>query len=436
MRGTSVLVYIIESWPPSLGSYPCTCSTDHFIVSSALYTEQQQQQQQCGVANLPAFGNRKEDANFLGRPPADRLQAIVPAYTFNCTGRVTEWSACVEPGGGRERYYIQFQVWRPTRNPGCYSLVEYNAPPDPIISLGVLSADQLLQPGDPENHCVHLPVNEDEQIEFQPGDVIGYYVDRFKDDDKDHDGGGIQVISDQNVVVYQRRDVLLSSLTRGVFAGLSIAPSHCQTGILNWFEMLSTTNGAPIISLSLSTGPITATSTSPLTSTPLVSSTLLTSTLPLPSTMPISVPTSPGGVPSSGNTATTTAVITSSPSSAPSGRSRDSGGGVGGGGGGVGGGGGGGGGEDGGSKTVIWVAVTVPLVVLILATGMLPYLTLIYISSTSQLTAHFSLAHSVIALSTLVIVIMYKNAKRNHYRGLTNPSYDITACECTCSSSP
>ena len=301
---------------------------------------------------------------------------------------------------GKDIYYIQFQVWRPTRNPGCYSLVEYNAPPDPIISLGVLSADQLLQPGDPENHCVHLSVDEDEQIQFQPGDVIGYYVDRFKDDDKDHDGGGIQVISDQNVVVYQRRDVLLSSVTRGVFAGLSIAPSHCQTGILNWFEMLSTTNGAPIISLSLSTGPITATSTSHLTSTPLVSSTrltstplvssmrltstplvsstLLTSTLPLPSTMPISVPTSPGGVPSSGNTATTTAVIASSPSPAPSGRSRDSGGGVGGGGGGVGGGGGGGGGEDGGSKTVIWVAVTVPLVVLILATGMLPYLTLIY----------------------------------------------------------
>ena len=95
-------------------------------------------QQQCGVANLPVFDDRRIDDEYLGRPDDDRLQAIVPAYTFNCTGRVTEWRACVKPGGNSERYYIQFQVWRPTtcRIPGCYRLVGYNAPPPPIFTEG------------------------------------------------------------------------------------------------------------------------------------------------------------------------------------------------------------------------------------------------------------------------------------------------------------
>ena len=138
--------------------------------SSAPYPEQQQQQQ-CGVANLPAFGDRQGDPDSLGRPPADRLQAIVPAYTFNCTGRVTEWRACVEPGGGRERYYIEFQVWRPTGVLQCYRLVGLNAPPLPIIEEDeVKNENEMLRPGGPQDgilhHCVHLPVSEGEQVEF------------------------------------------------------------------------------------------------------------------------------------------------------------------------------------------------------------------------------------------------------------------------------
>ena len=223
-------------------------------VSSALYTEQQQ----CGVANLPAFGDRRRDDEYLGRPPDDRLQAIVPAYTFNCTGRVAEWRACVEQGGRDERYYIQFQVWRPTGVTGCYSLVRYNAPPEPtFIGMGeVNNADQLLQPGDPLDHCVRLPVSEGEEIEFQPGDVIGYYVDRFREDGDDRDGGGVQVVRDQNVVVYNRIDVPLDDLkTQYAIPDLGPDPSSCgfelEGSDSNLFQMISSTNGAPIISLNL-----------------------------------------------------------------------------------------------------------------------------------------------------------------------------------------
>ena len=262
-------------------------------VSSAPYTAQQQ----CGVANLPAFGDRRFDADYLGEPPADRLQAIVPAYTFNCTGRVTEWRACVQPGGGGERYYIQFQVWRPTGVPGCYSLVRYDAPPEPTFDgMGeVNNTDQLLQPGErdgPLHRCVCLPVSEGEEIEFQPGDVIGYYADRFRDyDGDDSDDGGVQVVSDQNVVVYNRIDVPLDDLKmQYAIPALGSDPSSCgfelEGSDSNLFQMTSSTNGAPILSLSLVTV-LLSTSTTP--------SSNLTSTL-------TSMPTVLVGVPSSSST--------------------------------------------------------------------------------------------------------------------------------------
>ena len=87
------------------------------------------EQQQCSVDNLPEFGDIYTTST--DRPSRDRFQAIVPAYTFNCTGRVTEWRACLHPGATtNEMYYIQFQVWRPTGIGGCYELVDYNIPLD------------------------------------------------------------------------------------------------------------------------------------------------------------------------------------------------------------------------------------------------------------------------------------------------------------------
>ena len=239
-------------------------------VSSAPYTAQQQ----CGVANLPAFRDRRDDNDeYLGRPPADRLQAIVPAYTFNCTGRVTEWRACVDLGSHRERYYIQFQVWRPTGVPGCYRLVGFNAPPEPTFDgMGeVNNADQLLQPGErdsPLDRCVRLPVSEDEQIEFQPGDVIGYYADRFREDGEDPDNGGVQVVSDQNVVVYNRIDVPLDDLkTQYAIPALGPDPSSCGFELEGSDSNLtSSTPGAPIISLNLTTVVLSVIATAMVTS--------------------------------------------------------------------------------------------------------------------------------------------------------------------------
>ena len=161
---------------------------------------------------------------------------------------MAEWGACVQPGGSsNEQYYIQFQVWRPTGTEGCYELVDYNEPPvddsheDDILS-GILS---------PVDHCVVLTVRENEQINFQPGDVVGYYVDRFRND-IDEDGGGIQWINDSEVVVYYR-DGLSREDIKSQYALNGPNPTECGFPVLdsNSHTLSASSSSAPIISLSL-----------------------------------------------------------------------------------------------------------------------------------------------------------------------------------------
>ena len=220
------------------------------------------QQQQCSVDNLPEFG----DTDDRDRPDRDRFQAIVPAYTFQCTGRVTEWRACVWPGGrASEQYYIQFQVWRPTANgvEGCYELVDYNIPLDDAReeemnvsdSTSIIETEGFLSPlGDngPLDRCVVLPVRESQQIEVQPGDVVGFYVDHFRNGD-DRTIGGIQWIDTVStaVTIHYTEDIARVDI-KTQYALFPIEPSSCG------FQVSSTTNShqfsqtaasAPIISL-------------------------------------------------------------------------------------------------------------------------------------------------------------------------------------------
>ena len=190
----------------------------------------------------------------------------MPAYRFQCSGRVTEWRACVQPGGSSdEQYSIQFQVWRPTGIGGCYKLVDYNIPlddarmsetgisdsPDIIESEGFLSP----QGGTSDLHrYVVLPVRENQQIEFQTGDVVGYYVDRFLNGNDETDGG-IQWIEDSEVAVHYRDDLIREDI-KTLYAIGGPRPTECGlemsesvTENLHTLNTLSTS--APIISLSI-----------------------------------------------------------------------------------------------------------------------------------------------------------------------------------------
>ena len=207
------------------------------------------------------FGARNtEDAD--SDTESDRLQAIVPAYTFQCSGRVTEWRACVQPGDSSdEQYYIQFQVWRSTGIDGCYDLVGYNSPldadeslvPDSVITI---DGERVLCPGrdNAPDCCVVLPVRESQQIEFQSGDVIGYYVDRFRDGEDRDDESSIQWIENDEVVVYYEDDLPREDVKSQYAIGISnINPSACgfPTETSNLYSLSNVASSAPIISLSI-----------------------------------------------------------------------------------------------------------------------------------------------------------------------------------------
>ena len=215
-------------------------------------TAGQQQQGQCSVDSLAPFG----DSDDRDTPDRDRFQAIVPAYTFQCSGRVTEWRACVLPGGmSSEQYYIQFQVWRRTASIDdgeCYELVGSNTPQD-----GENMPEFLSPPGgggsNPLNRCVVLPVREDRQIEFQSGDVVGYYVD-YENDDSNDNYDGIQWIEHHDNVVVHYRDGLSRDDIQSYYAIDGHNPTECGfpiSGDSILYTLASSMSAAPIISLSI-----------------------------------------------------------------------------------------------------------------------------------------------------------------------------------------
>lgn len=121
------------------------------------------------LLNLPEF--KSQAAGGTGEAPtvlsSTAVEAVIPAYRFNCSGNVTEWGVYVHPGvtslGLPHHYYIEFQVWRPSLSTDvCYSWVGKNTLPD-----AVATADGL----------VTVTVEEGEQIAVLPGDIVGLYAE-------------------------------------------------------------------------------------------------------------------------------------------------------------------------------------------------------------------------------------------------------------------
>ena len=92
-------------------------------------------------------------------------QAIIPSYRFNCNGNITEWGVGVY--SSTSSYTLDLQVWRPSpttddsTGTGCYSLVGNNRFVSITPSRGVVVATPSPQ----------------DYIQFQPGDVIGFYIE-------------------------------------------------------------------------------------------------------------------------------------------------------------------------------------------------------------------------------------------------------------------
>ena len=101
-------------------------------------------------------------------------QAIIPSYEFTCCGVITTWGVDVEPGGGRDQlmYTLDFQVWRPspTTNAatGCFSLVGNNR----FTSVTLQGNRAIITP------------SPTDYIQFQRGDVLGFYVENAREDNR------------------------------------------------------------------------------------------------------------------------------------------------------------------------------------------------------------------------------------------------------------
>ena len=180
--------------------------------------------EQCLIAGIsgdspPEFMNYpSDDISRITR----HHQAIIGSYKFQCCGNITEWGVDVRPDGSKDDkgfYTLDLQVWRPSptvddsTGSGQYSLVGNNI--FPSITLTSRVARLTPSPG--------------EYVQFQPGDILGFYVVEARESD-----AGVPVLSTGSFSSYsvwhanvgaQYSETLVSVGTNGVLSStLQAAP--------------------------------------------------------------------------------------------------------------------------------------------------------------------------------------------------------------------
>ena len=91
-----------------------------------------------------------------------------------CRGNITQWGVDLNPDGTFAVFLFILQVWRPLLNfSGCYTLVSHT---------GILTTTTVNR-----RLAVVSPSQVQHQIQFQSGDVLGFYVESSGDGTSDHD---------------------------------------------------------------------------------------------------------------------------------------------------------------------------------------------------------------------------------------------------------
>ncbi|XP_064406791.1 uncharacterized protein LOC135351658 isoform X2 [Halichondria panicea] len=172
--------------------------------------------------SLPRFQNPGRNAPRIEVNP---IQVIIKSYKFHCCGKVGGWSAFLEASGG-EVYSIKFQIWRPMSS-------------NRFVKIGENSFPLLTFANNPNTNSdiEKIPANS-EQLDFQPGDVVGYYLEQ-------EDGG-------TNVgLKFDSRDFNLEELWYAT--GNSELQNECLLEVGNAGDLSMSTSLGPIISVSLAT---------------------------------------------------------------------------------------------------------------------------------------------------------------------------------------
>ena len=188
------------------------------------------------MQNLPIFAD--QGSSIVGRLMSG-TQAVIPDYSFDCYGNVTQWGAFVERAG--VRYSLDFQVWRRSGG-GQGTTGEY----DFVGSNYFPSIDP------PGGGRIDGPVPVEDQIKVRPGDVIGLYI----------------TTSTNNGVELKQQDNARIWFATSLPGALS---TRIRVGSTSGYELTSTTTAIPVITAVV------------VPSTPSPSPTLLPSPTPLSS---------------------------------------------------------------------------------------------------------------------------------------------------------
>ena len=192
----------------------------------------------CLTANnefgLPDY--RRMDSNLKLTTLPLQHQTIIPSYKFHCCGTITEWTISIAISNNDTMDLLSLQVWRPSLTvyeTGCYTLVGSNN----FTSVSVKSQVTVVTP---------LP---HERIQFQPGDVLGFYIENAKVGLMDRSvDGGVMMLCDVN----ERGDRGYETEEVWYATNLVFSNANCLAAVGPGKLLDSYTNVAPIISVSYS----------------------------------------------------------------------------------------------------------------------------------------------------------------------------------------
>ena len=160
-------------------------------------------------------------------------QAIIPSYQFQCCGNISEWGMDLHPANSQDQwtYTLNIQVWRPSATTGSFGIGYYNLVGNERVAPVSLTAGRALVTPSPGHY-----------VQFWPGDVLGFYVEEARANDR-----GVVMITSA---------VLTSELVW--HASVTSKEGDCLNAysVGNNGDLNTLTRAAPVISISTSEYPL------------------------------------------------------------------------------------------------------------------------------------------------------------------------------------
>ena len=182
---------------------------------------------------LPFFQGYSGDTGRPNRRIQHQHQAIITSYKFNCCGNVTAWGVDLNPEEELARFTFDFQVWRPSptvNEDGCYSLVN-----------NFITRSISLTTSPAVSHVARVTPSPEYQLQFQPGDVLGFYVESH----------GTGSNNDNGVVLLDNGKHNSELVWFARIAEPSQSAGSCPYPVGTNGELITSTNAAPVISISV-----------------------------------------------------------------------------------------------------------------------------------------------------------------------------------------